>query len=367
MLRKRFIPFLALLLAAALIIVGCGKDSTKPKDVSPGTGNPVLEGDLGGLTANGESPAFGDPALAASVAAEALVADGMANDPQITRWAAGDSARTYAVTVLWGILASDPALGSSNPDSGSGPATDWSGHLEVNRGGVVVRSTIAFERGDHVVRARADRARVDWASHTTLDFDGLRLLIHQPMPAGEAGELDSLTIVAGAHTWRFLVNDLADLERTEDVDALGNKISLQSFLIEPGPCTRGFMGGAWSAPTDPDSMGTFRGRWVSRTGEVTGFVRGHYGINDRGLPVLFGKWVDTSGNFQGFLRGTWVESGRDGGPHLGQMTRRFGSFGAEILNADQWPIGSVRGRWRSTPGGPDGVFDGMWSKGCTRP
>jgi hypothetical protein len=358
---------MALLLAAALVIAGCGQDSTKPPGASPDNENPTLEGDLGGLSATAESPAFGDAALAASAAAEAPVADAMANDPQITRWAAGDSARTYAVTILWGFLASDPALGNSNADSGSVPVVDWSGHLEVNRGGVLVRSTIAFERGDYIIRPRTDRTRVDWVSHTAAGFDGLRLLIHQPMPAGETGELDSLTIVAGAHTWRFLVNELADLERTEDIDALGHRFSIQSFLVEPGSCTRGFMGGVWNAPVDSDSMGTFRGRWVSRTGEVTGFVRGHYGVNERGRRVLFGKWVDASGNFQGFLRGTWVEAGREGGSNPGGRVRNFGSFGAEILDADQRPIGSVRGRWRSTPGGSDGVFDGTWSKGCARP
>jgi hypothetical protein len=358
---------MALLLAAALVVFGCSKDSTKPLVIPPGNENPTLEGDLGGLTTNGESPAFGDPALAASAAAEAPVADEMANDPRITRWAAGDSARTYAVTLLWGILTSDPALGNSNEDSGGVTATDWSGHLVVNRGGVVVRSTIAFERGDYVVHPRSDRTRVDWVSRTAAGFDGLRLLIHQPMPAGETGELDSLTIVAGARTWHFLVNTLADLERTEDVDALGNKLSIRSFLIEPGGCTRGFMSGAWNAPVDPDSMGTFRGRWVSRTGEVTGFVRGHYGIDDRGLKVLFGKCVDGSGTFQGILRGTWAETGREVGPDVGATVRSLGSFGAEILDADQQPIGSVRGRWRSSRGGSDGVFDGTWSKGCTRP
>lgn len=367
MLGGRFIPSAVLLLAAVLIITGCSKDSTKPADIPQGNGSPTLEGDLGGLNANGESPAFGDAALAASAAAEAPVADAMANDPQVRLWAAGDSARTYAVTIRWGILAFDPVLANSPADSGGAAVTDWTGYLEVNRGAVVVRSTIAFERGDHIVHPRDSRGRVQWISHTATDFDGLRLLIHQPMPAGETGELDSLMITAGSHTWRFLVNELADLDRTEDVDGLGAKFSIQAFLVEPGACTRGFMGGVWLAPTHPDSMGIFQGRWVSRDGEVTGFVRGHYGINDRGLRVLFGKCVDMAGNFQGFLRGTWAEAGRDVGPDFGGRVRTTGSFGAEILDADQRPIGAVRGRWRSTRGGSDGVFDGTWSKGCARP
>lgn len=358
---------MAVFLAAALVVLGCGKDSVKPADNPPQSESLTLEGDLGGLTATGELPAFGDPALAASATAEALVADGMADDPQITRWAAGDSARTYAVTLLWGILASDPALGSSNEDSGSVTPVDWSGHLVVNHGGVVIRSTIAFERGDRIVHPRNDRTRVDWISHTAGGFDGLRLLIHQPMPAGETGEQDSLTIVAGTYTGRFLVNDLIDLERTEDIDGVGNKFTIRSFLIEPGQCARGFMGGIWATPVDPDSMGTFRGRWVSRDGEVTGFVRGHYGTNDRGRKVLFGKAVDGAGSFQGFLRGTWVVAGRETTPDPGGRARAVGSFDAEILDADQQPIGRTRGHWRSTPGRGDGVFDGAWSKGCPRP
>ncbi len=367
MLRGRLIPSMALLLAAAMVIAGCSDDSTKPKDGATLDETPNLEGETGGLTTQSESPAFGDAALASSAMAEAPADDAMAGDPQIVRWAVGDSARIYAVTLLWGILASDPAIRTGDADSGDVPVTDWTGHLVVNRGGVVVRSTIAFEPGDHITRPRTDRKRVDWVSRTTGSFDGLRLLIHQPMPEGETGEQDSLTIVAGTHTWSFLVNDLADLELTEDVDNLGNKFSIRSFLVERGPCGRGFMGGTWNAPVDPDSMGTFRGRWVSRDGEVKGFVRGHYGINERGFRVLFGKYADESGNFQGFLRGTWDQAGREEGPHHGPMMRSFGNYRAEILDADKRPIGFVRGHWRSTPGGGDGFFEGKWSKGCALP
>lgn len=366
MLRGRLLPSMALLLAAAMSIAGCSDDSTMPKDDYTQDETPNLEGETGGLTTENESPAFGDDALASSALAEAPAEDNMCDDPMILRWEAGDSARVYGVTLLWGILASDPAAGLA-ADSGDVPATDWSGHLVVNRGGVVVRSTIAFEPGDHIIRPRTDRTRVDWVSLTTGSFDGLRLVVHQPLPEGETGEQDSLTIVAGNHTWSFLVNDLATLEMTEDVDDLGNKFSIQGFLVEPGSCGRGFMGGAWNAPVSPDSMGTFQGRWVSRDGQVTGFVQGHYGVNDAGFRVLFGKYVDQAGNFQGFLRGTWDQAGREMGPHHGQHMRSFGNYRAEILDANEHPIGTARGHWRATPGGGDGFFEGKWAKGCLLP
>ncbi len=368
MTRGRLVPSMALLLAAVLAMGGCSNDSTKPDNHNTQGDTPSLEGALGGLTAGNESPAFGDPGLASSVAAEAPANDAMCDDPMIVRWASGDSARTYALTLTWGILASDPAIEGS-ADSGGAVVTDWSGHLSVNRGGVVVRSTIAFEFGDHVIRPRTDRRRVDWISHTSTSFDGLRILIHQPMREGETGDQDSLTVVAGTHTWVFLVNDLAAIDRTDDVDDLGNKFSIQGFIVgdEPGPCARGFLGGVWNAPADPESLGTFQGRWVSRFGQVSGFVRGHYGINDQGHRVLFGKYVDEAGTFQGFLRGTWEQAGHEGGPHHGMMMRSFGMFHADLLDADQRTIGDVRGHWRSTPGGGDGFFEGKWAKECDLP
>ncbi len=370
MLRGRFNPSVsaaAVLLVAGLAVMGCSEDSTRPSDTVPAAEIPTLEGDTGGLTSRNEEPAFGDEALAASAAAETPIADAVAGDPEVIRWSEGDSARTYAVTLLWGILASDPIVDSRNTDSVDVAPVDWSGYLEVNRGAVIVRSTIDFERDDSIVRPRASRTRVDWISHTGLGFDGLRILVHQPMPLGETGERDSVSIVAGGHTWQYAVNDLADLDQVEAIDGLGNKFSVRSFLVGPGPCTQGFLGGVWFTPPEADSMGTFLGRWLSRTGEVTGFVRGHYGSNDRGLRVLFGKWVDTSGSFQGFLRGTWTEAGRDEGTHFGGRARLVGSFGGEILDGEEQPIGAIRGRWRSTRGGFDGVFDGVWSKGCALP
>jgi hypothetical protein len=361
--RVRLLSSMALLLVTVLALGGCGKESTFPGG-SPTAETPNLEEDLGGLTATNEAPAFGDPALAASASTEAPAEDAMAADPTIVRWAAGDSPRTFAATLLWGVLAEDPSRGATNIDTGETPATDWSGHLSVNRGGIVVRSSIAFEPGDFIVRPRTDRKLVEWVSHTTTSFDGIRVVIQQPLVDGQATEQDSLTIVAGTHVWHSLVNDLADMELTEDVDDQGDKFSIRSFLVEPGSCARGFLGGTWNLPVDPDSMGTFRGRWVSRDGLVTGFVRGHYGINEGGTRVLFGKYTDESGVFQGFLRGTWERVGREGGPQMSNHMRHFGTFRAEILDGERRPNGITRGQWRAIPGSGSGFFDGRWARGC---
>ncbi len=368
MFRGRAISWWAVLAALALIgFAGCDKDSTAPLDSSPPDGNPNLEDSMGGLTSDDEAPAFGDAVLEGSVEAEGRVDDLMAHDPDITRWMRPDSGRVYGVTLLWGDLDFDPSGTAGGADSG-GVVTDWSGHLEVNRGAVVVRSTIAFERDDHLALTRSDKTRIEWISHTGTDFDGIRIYVIQPLGDGEDGENDILSIVAGAHEWEFRVNDLDGLDHTETVDDLGNQFSITGILYVPTVCSCGFLGGAWLLPESPDEMGSFQGRWVDVDGQVAGFVRGHYGVNEAGRKVFFGKYIDLDGNFLGFIRGSWDNLGVDvgSGSHHGRM-RHHGWFRGDWLDGNEAVLGKVHGNWRSARGSSDGFFHGVWSTGCGRP
>jgi len=370
MIRIHSISGLALTaILGMLLVAGCGTESTKPSGGQPSINEtPNLDDEFGGLTTSSEQPAFGDETLAASGASESAIDDEMARDPVIERWTDSDSARVYAVSPAWGILDRDPSAGGSiSGDSAIAEATDWTGYVAVNRGGIVLSSTIAFEPDDRIVRPRTDRRRLDWISHTSVSFDGVRCIVIQPLPEGETGEGDSLVVAAGAHRWEFPVDDLADLERIEEVDQLGNKLAIRSFLVERGACGKGWLAGAWLAPADPDSMGLFRGRWVSRAGTLAGYVRGHFGVNREGRRVLFGKYIDESGTFKGLLRGTWDRVGSEERPQRGPRARSFGSFRAEILDEDGSVTGHARGHWRATPGAGEGYFDGRWVKGCFAP
>lgn len=364
MIRGRQLSTTTLLLAVFVLLVGgCGKEATAPDGTGPPTDqNPDLNAEYGGLSATSEEPAFGDAALAASAGIETPVPDAYEQDLQTLTRESADLVRTYAVTLLWGMLESDPSSTPPDDSLSDGDPVDWSGNLTVNRGGVVLRSTIAFEPEDYVLGPRIDRTTIEWVSHTTTSFDGLRIVVIQPLPAGEDGGLDSLTIVAGTHSWTFLVNNLVDLDFTEAIDEAGNKFSIQAVLIAPAIYSSGFTGGAWRAPESPDSMGTFKGRWVSRDGRVAGYMRGHYGVNHAGRRVLFGKVIDESGSFRALIRGTWDRVGTDHRP--GNLHRpEVGWFRAELLNEDRKPIGGLHGRWRTTPGSGDGLYWGTWSLG----
>ena len=361
-------PLLMALAAVALVIAGCGEQASGPEPGDTRTEVPDLDDPLGGYTTRDEPPAFGDAELAESGAEEVPYDDAMASDPDVAEWqrAHPDSVRAYVVTLLWGMMSRDPSVSDSRVDPDY-PVIDWSGKLRVNRGAVLLRSVISFERGDYVL-PRLDRREIAWVSQTSGGYDGLRIVIYQPFEGEETGETDSLVVEAGAHRWEFLINDLAELDFEEAVDEAGNKLVLRSFVTRPEICARGFTGGAWLAPENPEEeRGTFRGRWVSVNGSVSGYVRGHFGIDSRGRQVFFGKYIDLDGRFRGILRGTWDrvrihESGRP--DHAG---RHHGHFRGEWVDGDEALIGHVRGAWVAVPGEGRGFFEGRWNTVCSGP
>lgn len=362
-------PVLLALTVAALLVGGCSDESTEPNGTGPIEQTPDLDDPLGGFTAQDEDPAFGDSDLAGSAEAETPYEDAMANDPEITRLRSShpDSVATYAVTILWGMLADDPSVRLPETDPTEHEPIDWSGQLQVNRGGVLLRSVVAFEANDEIVDPRPDRQTIQWISHTTISFDGIRVLVYQPLVDGQTVETDSLVIEAGAYRYEFLVNDLVDLDYVETVDDLGNKFSIRSVRIEPTVCAHGFLGGAWILPEDPTERGQFRGRWIGRSGRVAGFLRGHFGINSQGKKVFFGKYVDLDGRFKGILRGAWEDAGIDTEPGHSSQRGHYGWFRGDWIDEKELILGSLRGAWRAVPEGGNGFFEGAWKGVCLNP
>jgi hypothetical protein len=202
-----------------------------------------------------------------------------------------------------------------------------------------------------------------WVSHTKGSFDGLRLFVLQNLGVGDDGVTDSLTITAGVHQWVLAVNDLADLDRTDVIDDLGNKFAIRSFRMMPQLCNRGFVGGAWLAPREPGMDGHFQGRWVAADGSVAGNVRGIWGTNAKGEKVFFGKYVDRAGNFRGILRGSWEDRGIES-PSQSNRMRTHGTLQGEWVDENGAAVGTVRGHWRAARDGGDGFFEGAWKEGA---
>lgn len=361
--NARRAAFLAISVAfVSLLVVGCGSDSTGPRGHEDLTQeNPNLDEPLGGYTAQSEQPAFGDADLAASSILESTTEDPILSDPEVVRWQRSDSVRAYAVTLLWGILDSDPSIHPGD-DGGGAENLDWSGSATINHGALVVRATIAFERDDYLVGPRTERDRVMWVSHTSAGFDGLRLMVLQNLDQGNDGVTDTLTIQAGTHRWDFAVNDLAELDYTEAIDDLGNKFAIRSFRMLPQVCNRGFVGGAWLAPSGDETFGRFQGRWVAVDGSVAGNLRGIWGTDKEGAKVFYGKYVDRAGNFKGIVRGTWDDRGPDG-PSQANHFRTHGAFNGEWVDENGNALGALRGHWRVVRGDDDGFFEGAWKEG----
>ena len=183
----------ALILAAALLalglLAGCSDDAADPA-VSAAGGDDYAALDFsdpyGGLTASDEQEAFADEALLAmSLAGEGEeIADPVADDPAVREMLrrgemAPDPADTTRprftfVHLRWGMLRDMMDTLAVEPPC---EVTDWTGSFHVDRGVLLVRRVIRFERPlDHIIFPRLDPMTVGVVSHTACGFDGVVLL-----------------------------------------------------------------------------------------------------------------------------------------------------------------------------------------------
>jgi hypothetical protein len=113
-------------------------------------------------------------------------------------------------------------------------------------------------------------------------------------------------------------------------------------------------------------MGSFRGRWVSFDGSLSGYVRGHFGINSENRKVFFGKYIDLDGNVLGIIRGTYGDDGFETmGPGMDGYRCSIGWFRGEWVNESGTVAGQLGGHWRTVIGGAEGFFEGRWMESCT--
>lgn len=379
---------LAVLALAALGLAMSGPTGCS-RDGGPAAGGSVaadtydtidLSKDFGGLTATAEEPAFGDPGLEAALAAEdrEAVDDPLLMTAEFQRLDRGgrerpdlpDSLRP-GLTFLrlrWGHLGG--AVDTLDV-AGDCARTDWSGTITVDRGLLVVRRVLAFERpNDHVVFPRIDARTVSLVTATRCGHDGVVLQILTRPAALEdsttAAGPNRLHIALGPYVATYDVADLAAISEVVDVDADGNAFELTGVRPErPDACPSGTLVGRYrpAAAADPDSaadgaqdrLGRILVACRAADGRLAGFLRGAYGVDDAGANVLVAKFIGRAGEFRGLVRGTWEAAGDPG---------RLGHFSGQWFNADGTPAGVLSGDGHARPEGDGGFVSGRWAALC---
>ena len=353
-------------LAAVLAVAGCGesqKDTNHPI-TPPSEQTPDLNVPNGGFTAESEEPGFGDAALVASALEETAVEDPVERDQDVQGWMARPGADVYVLSAVWGMLES-----SDDPTAppGDGQELDWSGKIECGRAAILLRSVISFERADgDSMLPRSSRHLLEWVSRTGAGHDGLRFLIVRPPsstsgPERSTAATDSVYFRAGSYSRVITWQELAILDDEVQIDASGNRISLQAHRVEPSAShLGGFLRGQWDPIPAGESEGSFRGVWVGARGLAVGLFHGIYGTNDAGEQVFYGKYIDEGGAFLGILRGTWGAAGRE--PRNDAAAVELGWFRGEWVNADGDRQGELNGRYR-TPEDRPGFLRGRWCRG----
>ncbi len=361
------------------LLAGCSSDETNLTAASLTGSDDYEQMDLsqtyGGLTSTDEEEAFGDEALKALMLAEEqdVVEDPLAMDPMVLALeemgrqpSDGDLRERPKFTYLrlrWGMLRGpDDTLRVEPPCD----LTEWTGELHTDRGLVVVKRLIRFERPfDHVIFPRLDHKTVAFVSHTTCHFDGLVIqIIERPEDADLVNtEPNMLHINTPGFSGDFEVAQLARMDEVFEIDDQGNRFQMTGFsLSDIELCPKGFLSGRYRhVPADrPDTTaadrpgelyGTYAGVWTTLTGRVHGFLRGGYGVTAEGDRVFIGKYIDRRGRFMGLIRGGWnpADEEHDLAEFLGKWVSRSGNveglLGGQAHSVEDYPGGFFVGRW----------------------
>ena len=104
--------------------------------------------------------------------------------------------------------------------------------------------------------------------------------------------------------------------------------------------------------------GIFFARWRSATSRLSGFVLGHYQMDEQTEPQdgprivgrFYGKHVDRQGRFRGYIRGVF-----------GRSVHGVAVFRGRYFDADRQPVGELFGRWSRDPRHAGGPLFGVWN------
>ena len=363
--RKTVILFSLMLLLA---FVGC---SDNPADNSQVSGELDLNSEFGGYTATSESYAFESPQLITESSDDVDYGDPILSSPGFDSLIEQPEAGRYHIRIVWGKLSYDSTVTQT---------TDWTGSLQITRGGEVIRRLIHWELNQDFILPRDDRTLIEWISFTSVHNDGIAVdLIVPPVPplfdSSFVWDIDSLgdstqvlvidtipavtdpvevTFTTGPYSRTFSLEELESLDTIVYV-ADSNAVAFHALKVDRRECPAGFYNGFWGY--DENGQGRFRGMWIDENGFITGFVNGFFGVNDKGQNVLFGKYISRNGQFEGFIRGTYH------GRNNNNATAK-GYFVAQIINAERVQIGVLEGRYRSDNDVNKGFMQGRWKTRC---
>ena len=276
-----------LTLALIAVLPACLNDSPTP--VEEVTAD--LELDNGGFDTVDEAAVFGLDATFAEASIEGAtdVADEMSADVTAMDLA---SAEGHDIALVWGRLPADPTATE---------ATDWSGTLELSRGGMMIRRRLGFEEVTDHVLPRTRRDLIEFTSRTRPFADGLVLRIFDDRPAD--AEPIRLTYRSNDGT-RVNVIELRALRDGPVVrDAGDGNRMIAAGRRRNDACAHGVMRGRWHAMAP--NAGVYLGVVANAAGEPIGHVRGIYGERRNGDSVLFGKFIDRDGRFTGVINGNY--------------------------------------------------------------
>ncbi len=321
-------------LLLALPLAGCAQDSFDDEDA---IGEAIAELN-GGLDMEDEAPLFGEQELfeSAQLDSEELYADAMGDDADVAAMQLASGASVVHTVLRWGQIPFNP-----NAET----VVDWSGTLSVNRGAILIRRAVAFERatGDGIEPRQSPQA-LTFHSTTLPASDGLRLTIIDPTPNSiEPLVLDYSN--AEGSVYSVELSELINAPQSFDVDDEGNRIVAVAISRSEDECDSGTLAGRWHRVAQ--NRGRLLGQVRDTDGELLGHMKGIYGERANGNRVFFGKYIETDGSFQGIFAGRYQE-----GHFRGLWLVRGGDAGA------------LGGQYRETIAGPEvgGHFLGRWAE-----
>ena len=270
-----------------ILTAACVNDATTPVEEVKSD----LELDNGGFDTSDELAEFGQGALFADAAIESSsdVTDEMTDDVTAMDVAGVEA---HDISLIWGKLP---------PDLTATDGVDWSGTLELSRGGMLIRRRLGFEEATDRVLPRTTREVIEIESRTRPFADGLALRVFDDRPNDPDPIRLTYRSVDGARVHTFDLRDLADGPVVRN-EGDGNRMVAVGRRRNDS-CAHGVMRGRWHALAP--NAGVYLGVVANAAGLPIGHVRGIYGERRNGDSVLFGKFIDRTGRFTGIINGNY--------------------------------------------------------------
>lgn len=270
-----------------LAVTACMTNDSTPVDEVTAD----LELENGGFDTGDEAAMFGVDDLfaeaqieAASDAVDEMSADVASIDTS--------TAEAHDMALVWGRLPPDPTATDGR---------DWSGTLELSRGGMLIRRRIGFELATDRVLPRTRRDLIEVRSVTRPFADGLVLRIVDDRPGDAEPIRLTYRSIDGTRVHTIDLRDLRDRPIVRD-DGDGNRM-VAAGRRRNDTCAHGTMRGRWHALAP--NAGVYLGVVANAAGAPVGHVRGIFGQRRSGESVMFGKFIDRDGRFTGIINGNY--------------------------------------------------------------